>query len=296
MYGRTGTAPRLVLLALLTVLVAVGLHGQVPAPAWASRSHVHDAEVVGALLAVGAVLVLALSARSRRAPPGELLAARLRTALGYLLGLGIPLLVVTLVLLVVNIRPFPSRPGRTASRLPAARPGRLPAAAPAAASSHFPLSAILYGLAVAILVVAIVAATLMIVRHGRRVPAAEPQVPAQEYDEALQEALWWGQRALLELDDARAAIIACYVAMEQSLARAGTARASAETPDELLARAARTLLISAAAAARLTELFYEARFSSHLLHPAHREAAERALAELASDLDAARARPAGVAP
>jgi hypothetical protein len=297
MPGRTATAPRLVLLALLTLLVAVGLHGQVSAPAWARRSQPYDAEVVGALLAVGVVLLLALAARSRGAPPGQLLAARLRTALWYLLGIGIPALVVTLVLLVVNVRLLPARPGGTALRLPVARPGRLPAAgAAAAAGSHFPLSAILYGLAAAVLVVAIGAVTLMIVRHARREQVAEPQPAAHGGGEGLQEALLWGQRALLELDDARAAIIACYVAMEQSLARAGTARARAETPDELLARAAGALTVSAGAASRLTELFYEARFSSHRLRPAHREAAERALAELVSDLDVARPMPAGVAP
>ena len=41
-----------------------------------------------------------------------------------------------------------------------------------------------------------------------------------------------------ELDDARAAIIRRYLAMELTLAEAGAARAVAETPDELLARAA----------------------------------------------------------
>jgi hypothetical protein len=112
----------------------------------------------------------------------------------------------------------------------------------------------------------------------------------------LQEALVWGQRALLDLDDARAAIIACYVAMEESLARAGTARASAETPDELLARAAQAFLVSAGAASRLTSLFYEARFSSHPLGTAHRESAETALAGLVAELDQARPIPAGAAP
>ena len=70
---------------------------------------------------------------------------------------------------------------------------------------------------------------------------------AEDYSSTLEEALLGGRRALLELDDARAAIIACYVAMEESLARAGTARL-AETPDELLAKASSTLLISAGAA------------------------------------------------
>jgi hypothetical protein len=112
----------------------------------------------------------------------------------------------------------------------------------------------------------------------------------------MQEALLWGQRALLEMDDARAAIIACYLAMEESLARAGTARASAETPDELLGRAARTLLISRGAAAQLTSLFYEARFSSHPLDDAQKGGAQKALAELVAALDHPRAVAAGAAP
>jgi hypothetical protein len=85
-----------------------------------------------------------------------------------------------------------------------------------------------------------------------------------------------------DLDDARAAIIACYLAMEASIAEAGAARGTAETPDELLARVAH--LVSAAPAASLTALFYEARFSTHPLAAKHRDAAERALAELAASL------------
>lgn len=72
--------------------------------------------------------------------------------------------------------------------------------------------------------------------------------------------------------------------MEQSLAQAGTARAAADTPDELLARAARLGLVRTDAAARLTALFYEARFSSHPMPPAQRDEAQQALAELADSL------------
>jgi hypothetical protein len=296
--GRTAVvAARLALLVLLTLLVAVGLHGRIASPAWGSRSKAHDAEVVAALLAVGVVLLVVLAVRSRRAPPGALLAARLRAALWYLLGAGVPVLVVTLVLLLVNLRLGPLRATGAPARFPVVRRGPATLVPKASAtSSHFPLAAILYGLAAAVLVVAIVVVSLWVVRNSRRQPQVEPDVPAQEYGEALQEALVWGQRALLDLDDARAAIIACYVAMEESLARAGTARASAETPDELLARAARALLISAGAASRLTGLFYEARFSSHPLSAAHREAAETALAGLLAELDRARPMIAGTVP
>jgi hypothetical protein len=72
--------------------------------------------------------------------------------------------------------------------------------------------------------------------------------------------------------------------MEQSLAGAGTARAVADTPDELLARAAGLGLVRTGAAARLTALFYEARFSSHPMLLAQRDEAQQALAELADSL------------
>jgi uncharacterized protein DUF4129 len=72
--------------------------------------------------------------------------------------------------------------------------------------------------------------------------------------------------------------------MEESLARAGTARVAADTPDELLARAADQGLVRGNAAARLTALFYEARFSSHPMPLGQRDEAQRALAELADSL------------
>jgi hypothetical protein len=115
-----------------------------------------------------------------------------------------------------------------------------------------------------------------------------------EDPEDLREAVESGRSALLTIDDARAAIIACYLAMEASLAERGAARAIADTPDELLARAQATGIVRGTAAARLTALFYEARFSSHPLDRSQRDAAAHALDELAAALaeaDAAKAEP-----
>ena len=75
--------------------------------------------------------------------------------------------------------------------------------------------------------------------------------------------------------------------------QAGAARAAAETPDELLARAVSAGLVRRGAAARLTALFYEARFSSHPLRDGQREAASGALAEIAAGLRPAPGRPGG---
>ena len=100
----------------------------------------------------------------------------------------------------------------------------------------------------------------------------------------LRDAVSSGRRALAGLDDARAAIIACYVAMERSLAAAGADHEAADTPDEFLARAAAAGLVRGAAAGELTRLFYEARFSAHELTTAQRDAARGALDQLAADL------------
>jgi Domain of unknown function (DUF4129) len=77
--------------------------------------------------------------------------------------------------------------------------------------------------------------------------------------------------------------------METHLAERGTARGIAGTPDKLLARATQTGLVRGTAAARLTALFYEARFSSHPVDRRRRDEAERALDELATALDELRA-------
>jgi Domain of unknown function (DUF4129) len=116
--------------------------------------------------------------------------------------------------------------------------------------------------------------------------AGRPGDYIAEDPEDLREAVESGRSALRTIDDARAAIIACYVAMENSLAERGAARSVADTPDELLARATRSGLVRGTAAARLTALFYEARFSSHPMDRGQRDAAERALDELAEALAA----------
>jgi hypothetical protein len=82
------------------------------------------------------------------------------------------------------------------------------------------------------------------------------------------------------------------VAMETSLAEHGAARAVADTPDELLRRATASGIVRGTAAARLTTLFYEARFSSHPLVSGQRDAAGQALGELAALLAEAEATAA----
>ncbi len=103
---------------------------------------------------------------------------------------------------------------------------------------------------------------------------------------AVDQAVRAGQAALSAATEPRAAVVACYAAMEAQLASSGTARGHAETPEELLARTSAAGLVSPGPAATLTRLFGEARFSSHPLGHGERAAAEEALARITSDLAA----------
>jgi hypothetical protein len=93
---------------------------------------------------------------------------------------------------------------------------------------------------------------------------------------ALAVSIWWSVRRLRPPAPAR-----------------DTAGPAADTPDELLTRATAAGAVRGTAAGRLVALFYEARFSSHPLGGRQRQAAERALAELAAGLGAAPVPAAG---
>jgi hypothetical protein len=285
--------PRLLLAAVLLVLTAVALRGKVPAPALDGPFR-HDGLPVGiALEAVLGGLMAVLLVRNSRAPRDALIAARLRTVLLYVVGAG--LLAIPAAYLLSKASNLHLRPRPTPSPTSSQRPrGLLPPVGSGSAT----------GLIVIIILLALVAAAAIylvarfIARHGWSVGpwrgrgaasvAFEPSPDAEAED--LRQAVESGQSALRQVDDARAAIIACYVAMEESLAEAGLARAAADTPDELLARAAGQGLIRTGAAAWLTGLFYEARFSSHPLPDQRRAAAQLALDELADSLAALRPR------
>jgi len=302
--GASGRRPdvrgwaRPVLAACLLAVVAAGLRVTVPAPGLDGPFR-HDGVVVGAALeAVLVFLLVALIIRSARAPRDALLAAQLRKMLFYVVVAGLVAIPLTYAL-TRHVPPL--RPVRPV-KVKAAPPGHLHSSHLAGTSIGLLIVAIILGaLVVAGLVYVVVRLLRARVWLGfRRRQAGFAVEPAEGDDESdLREAVESGQSALRRFDDAKAAIIACYVAMEQSLARAGTAKAVADTPDELLARAADLGLVRTGAAARLTALFYEARFSSHPMPLAQRDEAQQALAELADSIrglepaDAAETQPGG---
>lgn len=117
----------------------------------------------------------------------------------------------------------------------------------------------------------------------QRRPAAETARAGPAADR-LSAAASAGTIALHSHADPRAAIIACYAAMERSLSGAGSPPAAADTPAEVLDRASASGLAQSAAAGALTGLFRQARYSDHAMAEEHRTAALQALAGLRADL------------
>ena len=287
---------RLLPLVLLIVLVIAGLRGVVPAPRWNGPLKAYG-------LAIGIVLevvfgALLLVVRSREAAARRAASARpydradeekdveppqaLRFTLRYVLSacmIGVAIVIIT----DLHLHFFAN------SRLPkqsvpkVSHPPKPPPGGGGGGGIQIPLGPILYGLLIVVIVAAVVVSIWWSTRLRRpAVPLVIEDVSTEELREAVQE----GRAALARIDDARAAIIACYVAMERSLADRGTARGAADTPDELLARAVAAGVVRGGAAGRLTELFYEARFSTHPVGAGQRDAASAALDELAGELAA----------
>ncbi|HME66437.1 MAG TPA: DUF4129 domain-containing protein, partial [Streptosporangiaceae bacterium] len=101
---------------------------------------------------------------------------------------------------------------------------------------------------------------------------------------ALLNSLAAGSDALTAGGEPRAAIIACYAAMERGFAAAGSAPAVADTPAEVLARATRAGLVRAEPAETLTGMFRLARYSTYPMTSADSRVAAEALTEMRSDL------------
>jgi hypothetical protein len=137
-------------------------------------------------------------------------------------------------------------------------------------------------LALFIVVVLASGAVTMYRRRSARPVFADPEpVPDPE---PLAGALAAGAQALREDPDPRTAIIACYAAMERSLAEAGSPAKAADTPAEVLARATADGLVRSSCANTLAGLFRRARYSSHPMTEDDRAAAIEALTEVRADL------------
>ncbi|HUD38283.1 MAG TPA: DUF4129 domain-containing protein [Streptosporangiaceae bacterium] len=284
------TRAKTAIAAVLALLAIAGARLARPVAGWDWPPH--RALVVGCVLEVVLVGLLITLRWGRRRPPAgppgrppsDDLAARLRRVVSAALTFAVIAVPVLVVLTSVKFST------RRLVKLPSLhiRPGRARQGHPLPPHlSNFHIGSLLLYVIIAILIAALVVIAVLAWRHHGRLRTHPPDLEIEEISEdKLARAVQSGQLALREFDDARRAIIACYLAMERSLAEAGAARGAAETPDELLDRAVAAGLVPPAPAGRLTALFYGARFSSHPVPAAARDQALAALDEIAAALGA----------
>lgn len=179
-------------------------------------------------------------------------------------------------------QPSPAPPSTTAP----------PSSGPDVQSPLSPDAMIVIGVSAgALILTAIVGLIVVGVGTRRRVhvPAAEPEPAPAEQAVSLAQVAEMGLAAMIASGkDPRAAIIACYVAMESGLARAReVAPLISDTPSEVLARAFDRGVLRDASARELVILFEEARFSPHSMLEWQRMRAEQLLRIVLGDLQRA---------
>ncbi|MFF2656548.1 DUF4129 domain-containing protein [Kitasatospora sp. NPDC058032] len=212
---------------------------------------------------------------------------RLREATGLLLGAAAALVPLLLLALHNRLRK-PSGPQEPMVLPTRPAPTEPPEDSPPVEGGGNLLTLLLYALG-ALLVIALVVALTRVVlvryrarQRARSLPAVGRVAPGED---ALAAAVATGRRSLHGAD-ARAAVIACYAAMEGSLAESGLERRIGDNPAELLERAVADDRVDRAPAYALTELFREARYSSHPMDDGHVRRARAALDTIAARLAA----------
>ena len=181
-----------------------------------------------------------------------------------------------------------SRPSMAASPAPTAVPSTVPTDTSKHSSHPFDLRPFLITLLVLLIIGVIGLLVFLVLRYlpTRRSSGFTSAPPSAQAEEVrLTEAVNAGRLAL-QGDDTRAAVIACYAAMETSLAANGLGRQVSDSPSDLLDRAASAGLLTGPAPAALAELFREARYSSHPMGTEQLHQARSALDEISESLRA----------
>jgi Domain of unknown function (DUF4129) len=301
---------RVVALMVLMIFVAAALRGYLPAQEHAVHREPGSSQaalvfVIAALSASLALLTIAVIARLRdprpAAPSGGDLSELLGTGTGrpnwrvLLIGLAVIvawLLIVTLLIqLFVRHGASPSAPTPAPTAPPSGRAtGQPPEQHPQ--NNTGDLFAILLAATIPMLLVIVTGSVIMWRRRWRATtPGAiadhhfESPTPAPRSASLVRAA----ELGLAEIGDLnrepRAAIIACYAAMERELANIpGAAPQDFDTPTEVLVRAVEHQALHADNAAQLVNLFEEARFSPHVMNEGHREVAVNVLRLVLAEL------------
>lgn len=282
--GRPGAASkvRLAVVVVLTLLVILGV-AAVPPARWNPGHgpwHSDGTAIVLGLEAVLAGLLTWLTTLRRRRPQCGWIAGRLRGWLSIL----IPALMVACGVALLRYLSLPKTKGKPRQLVP--RPTATPKLPKPGTGlpGWFSIITLISAIVALAFLTAAIFVIIMILRRRLRAPRRGPELPADEAT-IVREAVEAGRSALAGISDARLAIIACYLAMETSLDKAGATRGPAETADELLARSTSEGLLHGAPPTRLTALFSEARFSRHEVPASARTEALRALEEILADLE-----------
>lgn len=290
--------------AATLALAAVGLHAAAGSALRGGGANGGIAFALGALFGIGA-LVAATKYRGhmRTAEVHSTALDRLRTATVAVMFTAAVLVPFALIFLHGGNGdandypgPQPTNPGNDAQASAPPQP-QFPRPSNPHGGVHLNLGVLLLVIVLIAAAIALAAAAILAVRLIRNLPpsgaisSAAPAPEAGIEDEALADALAAGRSALAG-DDARAAIIACYAAMEDSLAGAGVMREQSDSPTDLLRRATTHDAVDRSAAAALTDLFREARFSTHPLQDSHLSAAREALDTITASITESLARRA----
>ena len=289
---------RVVAVIVLLIVVAASLRGYLPGVARASRqepprssaSLVYLVVLLSiSLVIVGAAVIARLREPRRAAAAAGLPESRFGGGVSrpgwrvLLLGAGVLvawLLLVWLLTRLIGPHRIGPPPGRTAPTTPPPGTGTSPPSVPRDTGENGDVAGYLIASTVALLVLIVVGAVAAVRRPRKaiaRTAAAEPLTvsPSAGTSESLARAAEIGLAEIGDLSrEPRRAIIACYAAMERELAHVPEAAPQDfDTPTEVLARAVEHRALHADNAARLVNLFEEARFSPHVMNEKHRETA-----------------------
>ncbi|HZR50494.1 MAG TPA: DUF4129 domain-containing protein [Streptosporangiaceae bacterium] len=161
---------------------------------------------------------------------------------------------------------------------PAPHAGLQPGTQHHAAASAAGLVSILVGVGVAV-------GALLAIAVYARVRSRANRDEADPARRGLAQRLAAATDALHGTGDPRQAIIACYAELERGFAAAGSAPRGADTPAEVLARAASAGLIRSRSAADLTGLFRRARYGTEPMTAGDAATAELSLDHMRAELD-----------
>jgi hypothetical protein len=305
--GGDKAVARTIAVVVLVLLSTVALRGHLPGAQRPTEPEEQVTGGVGSLIAVGVMLAVSMIVigisvlsqarrRSARPGPGELPRdlkrepAPLRwrpllIAVAALLAWALLILLLMRWMTPVDVgEPPAGEPGGGAGGADGAPPERPP-------GNGGNVFGILAGATIALFALSVVATML-----GRRRAPAQPDAggdgvaaSAASAGPDLARAAELGLAEMGDLSrDPRAAIIACYLAMERELEKSpGTVPQDSDTPSEVLARAIAHQALPAGSATVLVDLFEEARFSPHVMNEGHRTDAMVALQTVQQELQAA---------